>query len=123
MRPGDHTCDCWANQRVSAHVVCIHVLAFIIAFSIITSFHLVIGEQAPKIFAIRRPEEMVRWCALPMKFFYYLLYPFMYVLNWATEIGDEQMRDRSINHGIREWTKTNPDAAREWANANKVPVP
>lgn len=64
----------------------IHVFAFIIAFSIITSFHLVIGEQAPKIFAIRRPELMARWCAPLMKFFYYLLFPFMYVLNWATEI-------------------------------------
>ena len=31
-----------------------HIFAFIIAFSIITAFHLVIGEQAPKIFAIRR---------------------------------------------------------------------
>ncbi len=64
----------------------IHIFAFIIAFSIITAFHLVIGEQAPKIFAIRRPESLVRWCALPMKCFYYLLYPFMYVLNLATEI-------------------------------------
>jgi CBS domain containing-hemolysin-like protein len=63
----------------------IHVFSFIIAFSIITSFHLVIGEQAPKIFAIRRPESMVRWCAMPMWFFFYLLFPFMYVLNGATE--------------------------------------
>ncbi len=64
----------------------LHIIAFIISFSVITSLHLVIGEQAPKIFAIRRPEQMVRWCALPMKFFYYLLFPFMYVLNWVTEI-------------------------------------
>ena len=64
----------------------VHVIAFIIAFSIITSFHLVIGEQAPKIFAIRRPEQVVRWCALPMRFFYYLLFPFMVVLNRATEM-------------------------------------
>ena len=64
----------------------LHVIAFIISFSVITSLHLVIGEQAPKIFAIRRPQEMVRWCAPAMKFFFYLLYPFMYVLNWATEV-------------------------------------
>jgi CBS domain containing-hemolysin-like protein len=64
----------------------LHIIAFIISFSVITSLHLVIGEQAPKIFAIRRPEEVVRWCALPMKFFYYLLFPFMYVLNMATEM-------------------------------------
>ena len=56
------------------------------SFSILTSLHLVIGEQAPKIYAIRRPEEMVRWSALPMIFFYYLLFPFMWVLNWATEV-------------------------------------
>ncbi len=64
----------------------IHIVAFIIAFSIITSLHLVIGEQAPKIFAIRNPETVMRWCALPMRMFYHLLYPFMYVLNWATEV-------------------------------------
>ena len=33
-----------------------HTCAFIIAFTVITALHLVIGEQAPKIFAIRRPE-------------------------------------------------------------------
>lgn len=64
----------------------IHIVAFIIAFSLITSFHLVIGEQAPKIFAIRRPEVMVRWCAVPLRFFCFILYPFMIVLNWATEV-------------------------------------
>jgi CBS domain containing-hemolysin-like protein len=64
----------------------IHIISFIIAFSFITSLHLVIGEQAPKIFAIRNPESVVRWCAVPMKFFFYLLFPFMYALNWATEV-------------------------------------
>ena len=64
----------------------LHVIAFIISFSVITSLHLVIGEQAPKIFAIRRPQEMIRWCAPLMIFFFYLLYPFMSVLNWATEV-------------------------------------
>ena len=63
-----------------------HIVAFIIAFSVITSLHLVVGEQAPKIFAIRRPDPMVRWCAPLMQFFYYFLFPFMWVLNWVTEI-------------------------------------
>ena len=64
----------------------LHVVAFIFAFSTITALHLVIGEQAPKIFAIREPEKMVRWCALPMKVAYILLFPFMYVLNWLTAL-------------------------------------
>lgn len=64
----------------------LHVVAFIFAFSVITALHLVVGEQAPKIFAIREPEKMVRWCAVPMKFAYYAMYPFMYVLNWITTL-------------------------------------
>lgn len=63
----------------------LHIIAFVISFSVITSLHLVIGEQAPKIFSIRRPQEVVRWCAPAMKLFYFALFPFMYVLNWATE--------------------------------------
>lgn len=64
----------------------LHIVAFIFAFSVITTLHLVIGEQAPKIFAIRKASMMVRWCAAPMIFFYYLLYPFVVFLNWVTAI-------------------------------------
>lgn len=64
----------------------LHTFAFIISFSVITALHLVIGEQAPKIFAIRRPKQMILWCAAPMVFFYYLLWPFLIVLNWVTSI-------------------------------------
>ena len=64
----------------------LHVVAFIFAFSTITALHLVVGEQAPKIFAIREPEKMVRWCALPMKISYYILFIPMYVLNWVTSL-------------------------------------
>jgi CBS domain containing-hemolysin-like protein len=61
-----------------------HIIAFLVAFSMITALHLVVGEQAPKIFAIREPVKMLMWCAAPMRFFYYLLFPFMWVLNWVT---------------------------------------
>ena len=62
----------------------IHGVAFVIAFTAITAAHIVLGEQAPKIFAIRRPEIVLLWCALPMKFFYFLSYPFMVALNAST---------------------------------------
>jgi CBS domain containing-hemolysin-like protein len=64
--------------------VAIHTSAFIIGFTIITAAHLVIGEQAPKIFAIRRPELMAMWCAVPLKWFYLASYPFIAALNGAT---------------------------------------
>lgn len=87
----------WVGEPAFAHLIepaltamgitsptVLHTIAFIISFSIITSLHLVIGEQAPKIFAIRRPEQMLLWCALPMKWSYLAMYPFMVVLNKAT---------------------------------------
>ena len=62
----------------------LHTTGFIMAFTIITALHLVIGEQAPKIYAIRRPELMILWCALPMKIFYVLFYPFLIALSYST---------------------------------------
>lgn len=62
----------------------VHLLGFAGAFSVITGLHLVVGEQFPKIFAIRRPEPMLLWCAAPLKFFYVILYPFLVLLNITT---------------------------------------
>ncbi len=62
----------------------IHVVGFLVAFLAITSLHLVIGEQFPKIFAIRQPERVLLWFAAPLKFFYAILFPFLIVLNMVT---------------------------------------
>jgi len=62
----------------------IHSIAFLVAFTLITAAHLVIGEQTPKIFALRRPELVALWCALPLKIFYYLSFPLMAALNAST---------------------------------------
>ncbi len=87
----------WVGEPAFAHLVTplfklmgitseqlLHGLAFIIAFSLITSLHLIIGEQVPKIFAIRRPQVILLWCAAPMMFFYFLLFPFMILLSEIT---------------------------------------
>ena len=64
----------------------IHGISFAIAFTLITAIHLVIGEQAPKIYAIRRPERMLIWCAIPLRIFMLLSYPLMVTLNWSTSL-------------------------------------
>ncbi|MDW3197641.1 MAG: hemolysin family protein [Cytophagales bacterium] len=61
-----------------------HGIAFAVAFSAITALHIVMGEQFPKIYAIRKPVAVVGWSAWPLKFFYMLFYPFMWVLDWVT---------------------------------------
>jgi CBS domain containing-hemolysin-like protein len=62
----------------------IHGIAFAVAFTSITAAHLVFGEQAPKIYALRQPEKILLWFALPMKIFYFVSYPFMIALNATT---------------------------------------
>jgi len=80
----------------------IHWIAFIVAFSVITAVHLVLGEQAPKIFAIRRSEMVLLWCALPMKIFYLISFPFVIGLNGITayllrRIGIESASGQTIH--------------------------
>jgi CBS domain containing-hemolysin-like protein len=87
--------------------ILIHGIAFAIAFTTITAFHLVLGEQAPKIAALRRPETAVLWCALPLKIFYYLSYPFMAALNSTTafllrKAGIEGASEHEIPHSEEE---------------------
>ncbi len=81
----------------------LHTTGFIVAFTIITALHLVIGEQAPKIFAIRKPEVMVLWCAAPLKLFYILFYPFLVVLSFTTSqllrlVGIENASEHETPH-------------------------
>lgn len=58
-----------------------HTAAVVIAFSIITFLHIVLGELAPKSLAIQRAEATTLSVALPMRAFYILFYPFITLLN------------------------------------------
>lgn len=57
------------------------LIAFIVAFTIISFLHIVLGELAPKSMAIRRPESMSLWTAAPLYAFYWLMYPAIWLLN------------------------------------------
>ena len=59
----------------------IHGVSFFLAFFIISYLHIVIGELAPKSWAIRKPELLSLWTAAPLYGFYWLMYPAIYLLN------------------------------------------
>jgi len=59
----------------------IHGVSFVVAFSVISFLHIVVGELAPKSLAIRLPESVALWCAMPLYGFYWAMYPAIYVLN------------------------------------------
>lgn len=62
----------------------IHIIAFIIGFTIVTAFHITVGEQVPKTYAIRKSEAVTLWVALPLVVFFKLMYPFIWMLNGAS---------------------------------------
>ncbi|MBO9131164.1 hemolysin family protein [Bacillus sp. 165] len=63
-----------------------NTIAFMIAFASITFLHVVIGELAPKTFAIQKAEQISLLFAKPLIFFYKIMYPFIWALNGSARI-------------------------------------
>ena len=62
----------------------LHTASFLIGFLIFSSLHIVIGEQVPKTFAIRKPEPVSLLCAYPLCAFYLFAFPLNWLLNRAS---------------------------------------
>jgi CBS domain containing-hemolysin-like protein len=61
-----------------------HAIAFAIAFSIMTSLHIVLGEQAPKLMGLASAERVALAVALPMQLFYRVFSLPIRALDWAS---------------------------------------
>jgi CBS domain containing-hemolysin-like protein len=57
------------------------VISVAIAYLIVTAAHVIVGEQAPKMMAITRPEGVLRWVAVPFEWFRVVFHPVIWVLN------------------------------------------
>ena len=78
-----------------------HSLSFAAAFLCITFLHIVLGELAPKSLAIQRPRGVSLWIAAPLLVFYYIFFPFIYVLNGTANMF---LRWAGLGAGVRERT-------------------
>jgi CBS domain containing-hemolysin-like protein len=61
-----------------------HIVAFAVAFVIITSLHIVLGEQAPKLVGLALAEKVALAIALPMQLFYRMFSLPIRALDWAS---------------------------------------
>src|SRR5688572_54306 len=61
-----------------------HGIAFAIAFSIITTLHIVLGEQAPKLMGLAVAEKTALAIALPLQLFYKVFSLPIRALDWAS---------------------------------------
>jgi CBS domain containing-hemolysin-like protein len=70
----------FALAKVTSPTV-IDMVSFALAFGIITILHIVLGELAPKSLAIRRPVPTTLWISQPLKIFYVVFKPAIWLLN------------------------------------------
>ena len=70
----------WMTEKTS------HILSAIVSFCLITFLHILIGEQAPKILAIRRAEQTTLAVATPMMWCYRMFYVPMLAVNAGCDL-------------------------------------
>ncbi|GAA2580939.1 hemolysin family protein [Actinomadura fulvescens] len=63
-----------------------HAVAFVLALALVTFLHMVIGEMAPKSWAIARPERSAMMLAPPFRAFTTLVRPGLAALNTVTNL-------------------------------------
>ena len=75
----------FALAHIQSHAVVTSV-SFAIAFSAITFLHIVLGEQAPKILAIRKAVPTTLFVSTPLRFFHALFKPAIRFLNASSNL-------------------------------------
>lgn len=84
----------WIGEPVFAHLlekplsgrvseVTLHTISFAMAFTIITFLHIVLGELAPKTFALERAEQVALAIAWPLEIFSKIFYWPIRLLDWV----------------------------------------
>src|SRR5882724_3685071 len=82
-------------------------ISFALAFSAITFLHIVLGEQAPKILAIRKAMSAALFVSAPLRLFYAIFKPAIWFLNAAS------------NWVLRRLIRVEPIAARELVHSEE----
>jgi CBS domain containing-hemolysin-like protein len=85
----------------------VHIVALILALSIVTILHITIGEQAPKVFAIQKPEPMAMFIAYPLHVFAVTFRPFIWFINvisnWLLRlVGITDVNEHDQGHDVDE---------------------
>ena len=96
---GEHVLADWLYEKAS-HVdsmpawLLSHAAASVVAVSVLTYFHIVIGEMIPKSLALQHAEQMALWITPPMLWIKNLLFPFVVALNG---LGNLLLRAIGVN--------------------------
>ena len=67
--------------------VAIHTIAFIVSFTLVTLFHVVLGELVPKSIAIAKTEKVVLFIAKPLHLFWILFFPIIKAFDFIAAVS------------------------------------
>ncbi len=110
----------------------LHVVALLLAFTVITILHMTIGEQAPKMWALQRSERITMQSAIPLRIFAATFRPFIWVVN---EISNGLLRlfgldveaahdggasTEELRHMLSRSAEAGQISPREWELAENV---
>jgi CBS domain containing-hemolysin-like protein len=85
----------------------VHTLSLTLGFGFITFLHIIIGELAPKSFAIRHPKPTTLFVAIPLNIFYLFFKPAIWLLNGTANyilklIGMDPLTESERSHSEEE---------------------
>src|SRR5438067_10316980 len=86
--------------RVPHAAVYAHTIAIVIAFSLITCMHVILGELVPKSLALQRAEQIALAVAAPMDVFLTLTRPVIFLMSRAAGWVLKIFGSRKIRHGV-----------------------
>jgi CBS domain containing-hemolysin-like protein len=100
---GEHLLAEWLAERLdmlgAARWIAAHTLGSVLAVTILTYLHIVIGEMVPKSIALQHAERTVLWIAPVMRIIQLLVLPFVVVLNG---IGNAVLRLVGVHRDRRQ---------------------
>jgi CBS domain containing-hemolysin-like protein len=87
----EHTMAAWLEPRLAlpavTRVIAVHTLAGVVAIAALTYLHIFLGEMVPKALALSAAETTIRGLYWPMRVTLLALYPLVYALNGAGNLG------------------------------------
>jgi CBS domain containing-hemolysin-like protein len=79
--------------------VAVHTIALVVAFSIITFLHVVVGELAPKALALDHPGRIALLCARPLLVFGRMFRPVLWLMNGCGNALVRMLGVQPAGHG------------------------
>ncbi len=92
----------WSAQARGALASLLRLLPLALSLIVVTSLHVILGEQVPKVASLRGPERVTLLSARPMAFFIRLFWPLIWVLDRlaTATLGLLGLRDAAGRHGL-----------------------